>query len=238
VGGVFFRDHVLQYHPFLRKHFTSRLNTDFLTALLAYSTAYPRQKVAVAIDHQRLMPKTAFRRVLELDRWYGSPFCWSHLDDRNHVGVTVHWRRPDPVKDLTDPLERTEFMWSHKNEIKTVQIEEIHRSDAARTPVKGYVLNRYTHAVRDIRREVFVHLDGSVKVYTGDGYAPLSKRRWPASRKAHHKAKVFRIDGDIPNDHWEKLATYFFRQNEMVVEYFSTHDQECSETDEQALGLP
>jgi hypothetical protein len=69
-----------------------------------------------------------------------------------------------------------------------------------------------------MRKGVFRHFDGAVKVYLRDRYADRLGKNLP-DRDSHKKLKVFRIDGEIDADVWVNLTLLFFRGNELVLEY-------------------
>lgn len=223
--GVFYRDHILQCHQFLRRYFTSQPNHDFLSRLALYRRKHPDQVVGLAIDHTRLVSKDDMLRMVEKDRWYGPPLDWERIDDPNAVGLTVHVRDVASTlgrwNNIGDPMDRTEFFWSHRNGLKTIQIEEIRapREDSGHAP--DLVINRYVHAMRNIANGAFVHLDGAVMIYEGSPYSGRLAANMPDEPKSSKKVKLFRIDGVIEDSEWSELVALFFRQNEMVLEYLN-----------------
>jgi hypothetical protein len=52
-GGIYYKDHLLFYHQFLRRNFTSNFNSPFLNTLAVYHKEHQNQRVAIAIDHLR-----------------------------------------------------------------------------------------------------------------------------------------------------------------------------------------
>lgn len=81
------------------------------------------------------------------------------------------------------------------------------------------VLSRYLHTIRDTRRRSFVHLDGAIRVYDANAYGARHQKAMPDVGRMGRRIKMFRVDGDIPNDEWANLVSYYFRQNGMVAEY-------------------
>jgi len=219
-SGLFYRDHFLHCHQFLRRYFTSNPNFDFLQRLSTYTANHPKHSVAIAIDHRRIMPLEHFAEFIEKDAWFGPPFSWDKIDDPYAVGLTVHARHPDSVENMTYELDRMEFHWSYDNGLKTLQTEEL-RPDTDESRKSGYVINRYLHAIRDISKRAFVHMDGAVKLYAPSQYTGRFKTNLPKGAKGERKIKLFRIDGDIPDREWSDLASFFFRQNELVLEYLN-----------------
>ncbi len=218
-GGIEYKDHILHYHQFLRRGYTSNPNFDFLGRFIRYFLqAGETNQFRIAIDSARLMPKEFYRQIVELDRWFGPDFDRSKLDDPRAVGLTVQKRIRPSVFDLTNRLGRTEFYWSHRNGIRTLEIEEI--SSEGYT-FGSYYLNRYAHSERDIEQRVLRHFDGAVKVYLQDSYAKRLVSQMPTEFKSHRKVKLFRIDGDIDIEVWADLLAYFYKANEMIIEYFN-----------------
>jgi hypothetical protein len=215
-GGILYRDHVLHYHQFLRRNFTSNPNFDFLQHLVA-ARRTAGCAVRVAVDHRRIMSREFYEQIFEFDRWYGAPFDAAALDDASHVGLTVVKRNQGSLFRLTNTLDRTEFFWSFRAGIKTLQVEEIADGNFK---FDNYYLNRYVHAQRDIGKSTFTHVDGAVKAYRSDTYSARREAKLPDAPKSKKKIKLWRVDGDVPLKLWLDLVSFFFKSNEMVLEYF------------------
>lgn len=218
-GGVYYKDHVVHYHQFLRRNFTANLNFSFLNALVEYYKSHRDQFVAVAIDHFRLMPKEAFRQMFEKDRSFGPPLALPSLDDPQAVGLTIRRLMPRFI-----PLynyERTEFYWSLSEGYKAFQVEEVYSLDHLPDTGKEYVLVRSIHSLRDIKNHEFIHLDGSVLVYLRNQYPERYEKTIKDEIQRVREIKVFRIDGKISDNDWSKLVGYFYQQNIMVAEYLN-----------------
>ena len=134
--------------------------------------------------------------------------------------VTVHQRvSADPVLELNLPLLRTEFMWSYRRGIKTVQIEElvpttIFHKDRER------ISNRYLHAIWDTHRRCFSHTDGAIRTYGKDVYDARLYIDIKGSREIKMDyLKLFRVDAHLPPKVWSDLVVRYFYQNELVLEY-------------------
>lgn len=218
-GGIEYRGHILHYHQFLRRNYTSNPNFDFLGRLSVYRNKIRGNNTfRVAIDHRRIMPKDFYERIFEFDTWYGPPFDREKLDDPNAVGVTVIKRNKNSLFDLTNKLDRTEFFWSYNEGIKTLEIEEV--SDISYT-FDSYFFNRYIHSEREVQNEITRHIDGAVKVYLNANYSDRFHGQMPKEAKCYKKIKLWRIDGDIDLENWISLISFFFKSNEMIIEYFN-----------------
>lgn len=217
-GGIAYKGHVLHYHQFLRRGYTSNPNFDFICRFIAY---YHRTRsdnqFRIAIDHRRIMPKEFYQHIIELDTWFGPRFDPEKLDDPQAIGLTVVKRNKDSLFELTNRLDRTEFYWSFRRGIKTLQIEEI--SDEG-YQFDHYYVNKYVHSERDTRKKVLRHFDGAVKVYLRDSYKDRLNSYMPNQAKSYSKIKLFRVDGDIAIDDWIELISFFYKSNEMIIEYF------------------
>jgi len=116
-GGIYYKDHLIYYHQYLRRYFTSSPNMPFLNALFEYHKAHRDQRVAVAIDHLRLMPKELFRQLIERSRSFGPPLAMQSIDDPSAVGLTVY--TPESRFIALHGIERSEFHWSFSDGLKT-----------------------------------------------------------------------------------------------------------------------
>jgi hypothetical protein len=219
-GGIEYKDHILHYHQFLRRGFHSNPNFDFLGRFTRYyHQTKARNGFRISIDHRRIMPKEFYQQLGERDAWFGPPFDRSKMDDPNAVGLTVMKRIKPSLFDMAgNKLDRTEFYWSHKDGVKTFEVEEL--SDDGEC-FDSYYLNRYVHSERDINLRVLRHFDGAVKVYLKDEYSQRMATQLPSELKSHRKVKLFRIDGDVDLDEWIELTCLFFKFNEMLIEYFN-----------------
>jgi hypothetical protein len=224
-GGIYYKDHLLYYHQFLRRYYTASPNMPFLNALFAYHKAQRDQRVAVAMDHLRLMPKELFRQSIERSRSFGPPLVRESIDDPNDVGLTVY--TPEPRFISLHGIERTEFYWSYSDDLKTFEVEAVYSLDHLPDISEELVLVRYVHSIRDIQAHAFIHLDGAVKIYRRNQYAQRHATMMPNELKAWKKIKVFRIDADvekgqaISDNEWSRLIGLFFQENTLVAEYLN-----------------
>lgn len=217
--GIEYKNHIFQYHQFLRRKYRANPNFDFLGRFTKnYSQSDGVNKFRIAIDFHRLMPKEALQHIMELDAWFGATFDKNKLDDPNSIGLTVVKRDKPSIFDVQNELDRTEFYWSRKNEIKTLEIEELSREGYI---FDSYYLNKYIHSERDINQQELRHFDGAVKVYLQDKYKDRLMSKMPTEPKSFTKIKLFRIDGNIDVDEWLDLISFFYRGNEMIMEYFN-----------------
>src|SRR5258708_2430800 len=224
-GGIYYTDHLLYYHQFLRRYFTANPNMPFLNALFAYHKAHREQRVAVAIDHLRLMPKELFRQLIERSRSFGPPLAMQSIDDPSAVGLTVY--TTDPRFISLHGIERTEFHWSFSDGLKTFEVEAVYSLDHLPDTSEELILTRYVHSIRDIKAHAFIHLDGALKIYRRNQYEHRHETRMPNEVRAWKKIKVFRIDADvekgqaISDNEWSRLIGLFFQENTLVAQYLN-----------------
>lgn len=220
-GAIFYKDHVLHYHQLLRRGYMSNPNFDFLGAFAAYQRREPKNVFRIAIDHSRLMERKWYQNLVELDTWQGPPFDASTLDDPGSVGLTVIGRNQKSLFAMINSLLYTDFFWSCRDGIKTLQIEEVSNAQYIFGP---YNLNRYVHTEREIGQGILRHFDGAVKVYRREDYAARVNAHLPSVTRSFTKPKLFRIDGNIDVQTWIDLTCLFMKGNEMVVEYFNPEE--------------
>lgn len=217
-GGIKYRGKILHYHQFLRRAFSSEPNFDFLERFAAHFQK-TNNLCRIAIDHRRIMSEAEYRQIAEFAHCYGPQFDASRLDDLDDVGGTVMNReRPSPF-DEDYVLDRTEIYWKSDKStaVKTLEIEEIASVDHHH---ENWHINRYIHSERDITNKTVRHFDGAVKLYPSGSYRERYASRMPRQADATHYIKMFRIDGHIDLTEWIDLLGYYFRGNEMILEYF------------------
>jgi hypothetical protein len=207
---VRYQDDVFFFHPELTFH--------FLQEFSRFCSAEGKCKKRVALDPRRILPARHYPiRLLEA-YWYGPKFNLDDVDAQIHgIEFTVHARMPDsPRRLLGAHLERTEFMWSMQDNLKTLQIEELVAIEENSARVK----TRYIHTIRDVTRHTFVHLDGAIRWYSHENYL----RRFDDKLSNHPNAdgyfKLFRIDGELSDQDWLDLIANYYSGNELIHEYF------------------
>lgn len=217
-GYLFFGDHCLFPHPFLSGY--RELFWDLC------ELAHQGLEVRVAIDPFRVVAREEVPLTLLEDYWFGVKLTRATLDsvDPADLGSTVHWRNPDSAlgRQLEPffPLIATEFDWSMRDDsVKILQVEEV-TPGRSHPDAGGWVLNRYLHSERDTQVGAFTHLDGALKGYPTSGYRPTREDPLARRGKASVYRKLFRVDGRIPDAAWGNLVGRFYRQNELVGEYF------------------
>ncbi len=218
-GGLEYKEHMLQYHQFLRRGFSSNPNFTFFDKFIELYHKTNNQNIfRIAIDRNRLMLKKHYQQISEFDTWYGPKFDSNRIDDPNYLGLTIVKRNKKSLMELENKMDRTEFYWSYKDGIKTLEIEEICELDYK---YDSYNINKYAHLERNVENKCTQHLDGAVKIYLGDKYGQRFETNIPKEPRSFRKIKLFRIDGEIDMESCIELVSYFFKSNEMIIEYFN-----------------
>lgn len=84
---------------------------------------------------------------------------------------------------------------------------------------KDFVINKSIHAIYDINKDFFTHLDGKALLYEVDNYNPDSLV-WFKALPRKKKRILFRLDGEIENKYFIGLTTSFFYENDLIFEFF------------------
>jgi len=214
--GIGYKKHILYYSKFLRKQYSGQFLPEFIHSFL--SGEKRENAYRIAIDHSRLILKEHLQDLLELDHWEGPKFNIADIDDPKSVGFTVVGRSCPPMLETTKTLDRTEFLWEMKSEkIKQLLIEEVSHLD---NKLDGYYINRAIHCERDITLKHFTHFDGAVYIYDESSFIKRKSLTIKERLKPTKKIKLFRVDGIIDNQQTLDNICLYFRNNEMLIEYF------------------
>ena len=81
-----------------------------------------------------------------------------------------------------------------------------------------FVVSRSIHAIYDYTSDKFVHIDGKALLFDVNNYNPDALVWLKIKRKP--KRKLFRIDGEIPNNYFIAITTLFFIGNDLILEFF------------------
>jgi len=226
--GVLTRDCLLQYSHYLLDY-NLALQGGFLESLADLSRGSSTW-VHVAINPHIVLDSDYWSSICHrvyirgpkapsperlADRWFPSTATGE---------VTEHRRlEENPVLELMLPLDKTQVMWTRKQERKTVQIEELVPVNSTRHTRCSLVLNRYLHSIWEMNETAFGHADGAIRAYSRDDYGVRQNSDLRGySGKATAYKKLFRIDGAIRMQEWSDLTWKFFFGNELVIEYLES----------------
>jgi hypothetical protein len=216
--ALFYKDHALSYHQLLRRAFTSNLNAELIDTLIECWRENDATELRLALDGRRLLPAEQFSVWMEKDFWDGPPLSEDRLDEPQSVDTVTRHGESEPS--LLYPYWQFLARWSYdaKQEQKTCEMEELVWEP--RPEHCPYVLVRYMHSIRDVRKHVFIHADGAVRGYLPETYAGrLVHRSVSAAANPEIYRKVWRLDGEIATGTWSHLVARWFRGNRLVQEY-------------------
>ncbi|MGJ8636699.1 MAG: hypothetical protein ACSHX5_07630 [Phycisphaerales bacterium] len=194
-------------------------NEEMVSILLDESKRNSEVDIRLAPDYLRAIPEDEFKVLLQKDHAYGRPYSRNDLDDPYATGVTIHTSPENGDKDMDtfvrckiQQLLRVEFLWSTKKNLKDFQAEEI-------TEHSGW---RFLHAIYSLSERKFYHMDGAWMHYSTQKADLRRANNGGFKRpKADCKPKLFRIDGRFSEKLFADVATFFFRNNPLVAEYFA-----------------
>ena len=215
--ALFYGSHALSYHQLLRRAFTSNLNDELIGTAIGHWRRDDTAKLWLALDGRRLLPAEQFTEWLERDFWDGPHLSEDLIDDPRLIGVTRHG---NPEPNLLRPYWQFLVSWSYDADQhqKTCEMEELlldPRPEHCR-----YILMRYMHCIRDVRRHTFIHADGAMRGYLPSTYtARVVDRTVTPTNNPEVYRKVWRLDGAITSDTWSDLVARWFRGNQLAVEY-------------------
>lgn len=231
-GIVYTNKHLIFYHPFLRRYFTSNF-----TGITSYINELSQLKditLKLAIDPFRINKKEYLIDIIELDHWWGPKFDEQKLNGKKFIGKIVYGR-VDNNNNLIWPVDRIEVNITEKEkDKKSIAIEEINPPidflDAEKYKIgkhsleysKKYRLNKFAHFIWDKKNKYFSHLDVSVIVHDLQRFKERFECNFPSKEKINKvdKIKLIEIDGPITLDVVQRLIGDFFRYNELIFEFF------------------
>lgn len=208
-GGLI--ESLLKIHRGNRKieHFGLRIDQDFLIDASVYSEMEHRAHVwgPKGLSEERLQ-SASFPEV-------------------SSGTLTVHQRISDPdianwLNLLFEGLSHIEVMWSRRDHLKSVQIEELVHSSSNRFIDSDEILVAYLHSIWDCSVAQFVHIDGAVKSYSRANYdSRFNTTMNKFDSKADNYKKLFRLDTQLSLNEWADLVSKYFYNDELIIEYLS-----------------
>ncbi len=218
-GYLHFGDHVLFPHPDLRA------NRELWWDLC--ELAVEGLDVRVAIDPHRVVVRDELPLRLLKDYWFGVKVMRDNLDSLadEDLGWAVHYRNPESEMgqrlEIFFPLLATEFRWSRgPDALKLLDVEEIVPPGSSQTRSGETIRNRFLHSRRDTTRRAFIHANAALRVYDATKYTPSREAPLAGRDRPTGQRKLWQVDGDLSDEQWSRLLSGWFRQNELVIEYF------------------
>lgn len=223
--GVLTGRHFLLYRPELSGAWKSG---GFVDHLLQVRSSSKVKRFGIAVRRDILLERELYVRS------YTAAYLWgpkgiseSKLNDPffpeyPNGTVTVHKLDESESLESMFPLLRLEVMWSRRQGIKTVQMEEIVPEISFRNKHPDVIQNRYIHAIWN--GEAFNHFDGAIKSYDKryyQGRLDSDIKRYDGPKPEYRK--LFRIDGLLSLVDWCDLVALFFEENSLVYEYLDSN---------------
>ncbi|MDP9358075.1 MAG: hypothetical protein M3Q71_07330 [Chloroflexota bacterium] len=230
-AGILIGPHYLHYHPWLNRY-NLGLSGGFFEWLLNIASlpSTATSFLGFLVDPDIVMDHKHHREFFTREYIRGPKgLSVEQLNDpgfpdRPDGTVTEHLRI-DPDGDhalLGMDLRTLQVMWSYRDGIKTVQMEELVPADAKEFAGAPYVANGYVHAQWHLNDACFRHFDGAVRIYDKRRYElrlGSDLRNHTSETRADDYVKLFRLDGSLRLEFWSNIVTRFYRHNELVIEY-------------------
>lgn len=229
--GALVEGGLIPYHPFLRQY-SLDVNGGFLDTLLKTRLDVSKaERFGIAIDRD-LSLDTRYQLGLTTKEYLRGPIGLAReilesptFPDNPNGTITEHMRgNIDVWEQITGlDIDRLQVMWSCRDRIKSMQMEELVPLTARAFSNDAYVLNRYVHSQWSIDEACFIHLDGAVRLYPKERYASRLETDLLHQREADVAAacycKLFRIDAPLDLYAWNYLVASFYKHNELALEY-------------------
>lgn len=230
-NGILLNQHFIPYHKWLvSAPVTRSLTGGFIDTILRMKKF--RSDITyfgIRLDSD-LLVKRAFHVDLSTAAYIWGPkglsiqrLQYLNFPETPDGTVTVHRRlEQTPFLNLHfRDLSHIEIMWSRRDNLKQVQIEELILPNSLLHEESETISTIYLHSVWNTDSQRFFHVDGARKIYTRSDYnlrviTAMNKRYL----KAEQYEKLFRIDASFTLDEWADLVQKFFYNDELIVEYF------------------
>ena len=182
----------------------------WLTLVLRQLLKRPELSIRVRLDPTLHGPVGRFSQMEHRAWWYGTDLDWDEIAGLKGI---VH-RQAGPDERSEGVMSKTDLSWERRGaEVHFVCEELPPRSDVE---LRG---SRFLHAVYRPDLSTFVHVDGAVRILTGEEWDKRFPKKAHEVGKVGRRIKVFRIDGFVTHDEFGALAATLFQWNPDVAEY-------------------
>jgi len=228
--GILIENYLINYSPSL-SIYNLALSGGFFDQLIKYYYSHKCDYFGIAIDKDLLLEQRYYKYIFTKAYIRGSKGISIKILQNDNFpedpsGTVTEYLRihNDPSKELILPLLKIQVMWSYRNGIKTVQIEELVPANTRFFKEEEFIANRYIHSRWDVNKKKITHFDGAVRLYEKTNYHRRIENNSDLKHvniKANYK-KLFRIDTEMDLSSWCDLTSRFFYENELIGEYFKS----------------
>lgn len=225
VPGVYKKDQFLLFaHLFFRRNLcvANTLNDVFFDSFEKLRKNEGLQ-LKVAIDMNMIGLAGTESLELEYQYWWGPRFN----DDLKSIPTGVTCYKNERYDNLFTNITDTQFYWHVQDDISTFECEEICDKENAVVDKEKYFGCRYVHSMVNQQTELPYHLDGAIRLYTDEQILERMDEGTDISKYGKNSLyfKLWRIDCDLNVSTWKELITHYFRDNQLIGEYFGGVDE-------------
>lgn len=222
--GVFENDGLILFaHSFFRRSLSrfNSLSGPFFAIMRKLSERNDLD-IRVALDEDMVGLASTIQENVEFQYWWGPKFS----DDLSNIKMGVATRHEsDERQRFFHGISRTEFWWYVQDDRPTFECEEVRDTESLGISKDKFGC-RYVHSILDPANSTPVHLDGAIRMYTTESMLErLAKDIIHAGRNSDY-TKLWRVDGNLEVDVWKELITHYFRDNQLIGEYFGGRETE------------
>lgn len=228
-------DH-FRLHPYLRVA-GNAINADLIIELCKFGLKSKKSDIGIALD-PLWFPSGEIVETYALERGYGVFYDLTTIIKkvlRDHQVVSVFYNPSPPSledydKESLSIEKKIEILEKNLNRHTRFPLRIVMNLIGTnminfniyefRYPYrKDFVINYSIHAIYDIDKNFFTHLDGKALLFEVENYNPDSLV-WFKGLPRKKKRILFRLDGEIENKYFVGLTTIFFYQNDLIFEFF------------------
>ena len=180
-------------------------------------------EIKVAIDVNIIGLAGTESLEAEYQYWWGPKFN----NDLASIPEGVTCYRNERYDNLLSNIIDTQFYWHTQDTISTFECEEICDKENVIIDNIHYFGCRYIHSMVNQSTEMPYHLDGAIRLYTDEQILKRMDSGTDISKygKDSLYTKLWRIDSDLDVSTWKELITHYFRDNQLIGEYFGGTDE-------------
>ena len=142
-------------------------------------------------------------------------------------GVTCH--KNEYYDNLFSNITETQFYWHPQDSKNTFQCEELcDRENITFDDGKTWQWGcRYVHSMINQTTGKPYHLDGAIRIYTDEQIIERLGDKTDIKKygKIAGYKKLWRVDNDFTVSKWKELISTFYRDNQLIGEYFGGIDE-------------